>query len=147
VLVHGSPQLTRDIDITLGDGFGPLNALAGAHAGSRMKPLVDPDTFPRETMVLPCRDPLTTIRVDFIFSFSPTNARSLARVRLVTIGRSREVRSPEDLIIHKVIAGRALDLRYTRSVLIRTPRSISITFGMARTVHVRPARTLPAAIQ
>lgn len=81
-----------------------------------------PEKFVRQTMLLPCLEPESGIRVDFIFSFSPYVQEALKRVRLVKIGTA-EVRfvSPEDLIIHKVIAGRPRDLEDIKSVLLKNP--------------------------
>jgi len=70
VLLYGEPRLTKDIDITLGvtlESLGKVLALAQHNA---LNPLVDPETFTRRTLVLPCQDQQTGIRVDFIFSFS-----------------------------------------------------------------------------
>jgi hypothetical protein len=77
VLLHGEPRLTRDIDVTLGitperlDHILPLINTIGLEA------LVDPESFARQTMVLPCQDPDTDLRVDFIFSFSPYEAQAI----------------------------------------------------------------------
>jgi hypothetical protein len=51
----------------------------------------------------------SSIRVDFIFSSSPYEAEALSRVNRVTIGGSQVCYpSVEDLIIHKLVAGRPL---------------------------------------
>src|SRR5262245_35417486 len=79
VLVHGEPLLTRDIDITLGVDLDRLTDVLSVAAALGFVVLVDPEKFTRETMVLPCQDPVTTIRVDFIFSFSTYERQALAR--------------------------------------------------------------------
>jgi len=75
-------------------------------------------------MVLPCADPATGIRVDLIFSFSPYKQQALGRVRTVKLGAA-EVRfaSVEDLLIHKVVAGRSRDLEDATSVLAKNPQA------------------------
>ena len=122
VLLYGEPRLTRDIDITLGMTLEKLDVVVGLTKGIGLEPLVDPDTFTRKTMVLPCQDPNTDIRVDFIFSFSPYEQQALERVRTVEMGNALlRFASPEDLIIHKIVAGRPRDFEDVKSVLIKNP--------------------------
>lgn len=123
VLLYGEPRLTKDIDVTLGAGTERLaDLLAVAHRlGLKVLP-ESPEEFVSHTMVLPCLAPESGVRIDFIFSSSPYEMQALERVRLVRLGGT-EVRfaSPEDLIIHKVIAGRPRDLEDVRNVLLKNP--------------------------
>jgi len=121
LLLHGEPRLTRDIDITLGISTDQLKQLLSVVEKIRLKPLVDPWDFTVKTMVLPCQDPGVDIRVDFIFSFTPYEAQAIQHAHRVSIGRSRvRFASPEDLIIHKIFAGRPRDLEDVKSVLLKT---------------------------
>jgi hypothetical protein len=122
VLLYGEPRLTKDIDITLGVGLERLPDVLKLVHEVRLEALVDPEVFTRQTMVLPCSDPATGIRVDLIFSFSPYERLAISRSRTVRIGGA-DVRfaSLEDLIIHKVIAGRPRDLEDAKSVLAKNP--------------------------
>ena len=123
VLLHCEPRLTRDIDITLGVTVEKLDVVLKLAKGIGLNPLVDPETFTRKTMVLPCEDPQTGIRVDFIFSFSPYEQQAIERSLSVKMGRSRvKFASPEDLIVHKIFAGRPRDLEDVKSVLIKNPK-------------------------
>ena len=64
----------------------------------------------RETFVLPARDPATTIRFDFIFATTPYERQAIARATHVALaGVSVPFATAEDLIIHKLFAGRAQD--------------------------------------
>jgi hypothetical protein len=128
VLVHGEPRLTRDIDVTLGVGADRLDDLLGIAAGAGWNVLVGtPREFVRDTMVLPCEDPASGIRLDFIFSHTPYERHAMERATRLTIG-SAEVRfaSPEDLIIHKIVAGRPRDMDDVRSVLLRNPQADAV---------------------
>jgi hypothetical protein len=122
VLLYGEPRLTKDIDITLGAGLERLPDVMAAAQAAQLTPLVDPETFTRQTMVLPCADPQSGMRVDFILSFSPFEQEAISRARTVRMGDA-EVRyaSVEDLIIHKLIAGRARDLEDVKNILLKNP--------------------------
>ena len=107
VLLYGEPRLTRDIDITLGITTERLDQILEMIDAIQLKPLVDPHDFTLQTMVLPCRNHENDIRVDFIFSFSPYEHQAMERVRPVEIeGSAVKFASAEDLVIHKVFAGR-----------------------------------------
>jgi hypothetical protein len=122
VLLYGEPRLTKDIDITLGVGLERLPEVLDATRAAGLRPLVDPETFTKQTMVLPCGDPESGVRVDLIFSFSPYEQLAISRARTVTIGKADlRFASVEDLVIHKLIAGRARDIEDVKSVLLRNP--------------------------
>lgn len=122
VLLHGEPRMTRDIDITVGITTEKIHLILNAAEGIQLKPLVDPNDFTLQTMVLPCQDPESHIRVDFIFSFSPYERQAMERVCLVEIeGVKVKFASAEDLVIHKVFAGRPRDMEDVKSVLIKNP--------------------------
>jgi hypothetical protein len=122
VLAYGEPRLTRDIDITLGVAVDSLDEVIEAVSGLGLEILVEPQTFTRQTMVLPCADPDSDIRVDFIFSTSPFEQDAIARVRKLQFGGVEVAfAAPEDLIIHKIIASRPRDLEDVRNVLSKNP--------------------------
>jgi hypothetical protein len=79
VLLYGEPRLTRDVDLTLGADLDRLSELILLVASAGLKPLVDPETFTRQTLVLPCEDLATRIRVDFVLSFSPYERQAIGR--------------------------------------------------------------------
>jgi len=122
VMIYGEPRMTKDIDITLGVSIEAIDAVVKAAHDAGLEPLVDPRSFAAETMVLPCRDPGTTIRVDLVLSQSAYEDAALGRARVVpTAGHPVRFASPEDLVIHKVIAGRPRDLEDVRSILSKQP--------------------------
>lgn len=123
VLLYGEPRLTRDIDITLGVSFNRLNDLLLVLQETFLKPLPeDIESFVKQTMVLPSLDEVTGIRVDFIFSFTPYETGAIKRTKKIEI-LSQEIcfASPEDVIIHKIFAGRARDLEDTRTIILKNP--------------------------
>ncbi len=73
-------------------------------------------------MVLLCSDPTSGIRVDLILSFSPFEQIAISRARPVRLGTTDvKFASLEDVVVHKVIAGRARDLEDVASILLRNP--------------------------
>lgn len=123
VLLYGEPRLTRDIDITLGVDIDHLDELLEVAKELFLKPLPqDTPVFVRQTMVLPCLHEKTGIRVDFIFSFTPYESQAIQRANRVTIKDGVVCfASVEDVIIHKIFAGRPRDLEDVRSILLRNP--------------------------
>lgn len=121
VLLHGEPRLTRDVDVTIGAGLERLDDLLAAARGLGLRQLVDPSEFTRKTLVLPCEDPATGLRVDFILSFTPYEHAAIARAQRVSVGGA-EVRfaTAEDLVVHKILAGRPRDLEDVRGILRKT---------------------------
>jgi len=122
VLLHGEPRLTRDVDLTLGVDVDRLPDVLAAARGCRLEPLVDPEDFVNKTMVLPCLDPESGIRVDLVFSWSPYEREAIARALTVPVGGvGVRYATAEDLVIHKILAGRARDLEDVRGVLLKNP--------------------------
>jgi predicted nucleotidyltransferase len=123
VLLYGEPRLTKDIDITLGLGVEALPKIkAAAKAVGLRIQTDDADTFVKETMVLPTAEKRTGIRVDFIFSFSPFERQAVERAKVVKFDRTQvRFASLEDLVIHKIVAGRPRDIEDVKAVLFKNP--------------------------
>jgi len=121
VLLHGVPRLTEDIDITLALGPEDLPTVAAATRALRLQPLPsDPEAFVRETFVYPARHAETGLRVDFIFSTTDYERQAIARATHVELmGESVPFATAEDLIIHKLFAGRARDIEDAVGVVRR----------------------------
>jgi hypothetical protein len=123
VQVYGEPRMTRDIDVTLGLGVEGLDRVLALCRSAGLRVLVaDPAQFSGETMVLPAVDESSGIRVDFVLSFSEYERQALGRSREVEVG-GQPVRfvSLEDLLIHKLVAGRPRDIEDVRLVLVKNP--------------------------
>lgn len=129
VLRYGEPRLTNDIDITLGVNIDCLDQLLNVAKKLSLKPLPeDIDSFVNETMVLPTLDEQTGIRVDFIFSYTPFEASAIDRAEMVTVlGQKVAFATVEDLIIHKIFAGRPRDVEDVKAVLLKNP-DIDLTY-------------------
>lgn len=123
VLFHGEPRLTRDIDITLGVDASELGRVRSVTDAIGLEAsLADIETFVRRTNVFPVSDSRTGLRVDLIFSFTPYESEAIRRaVGVVMDNVTVRFASAEDLIIHKLVAGRPRDIEDVAGVLARGP--------------------------
>ena len=124
VLLYGEPRLTRDIDITMGIGVDGLDSVKKIIPIIGLKSLVQEEKeFVERNMVLPTIDKKSGIRVDFIFSFSPYERQAIEQAKDIKLGNSSvRFASLEDVVIHKVIAGRARDFEDVKSILLKNPK-------------------------
>lgn len=123
VLLYGAPRLTQDIDITLGISVDSLHDVVAICKAAGLSIIPDDyQGFAQRTFVLPAQDKTSGIRVDFIFSFTPYEQQAIRRARKVKI-RDRFVKfaAVEDVIIHKIFAGRPRDLEDIRHIVIKNP--------------------------
>lgn len=128
VLLYGEPRLTRDIDITVGIGVDGLDKVKKIFPTTGLKSLVKKEReFVERNLVLPGMDTKSGIRVDFIFSFSPYERQAIERAQDVKMGRSLvRFASLEDVVVHKIIAGRARDIEDVKSILLKNPKYDSV---------------------
>lgn len=144
VLVHGEPRLTQDVDVTMGVGPDRVQDLLDVCAALGLDPLPDrPVDFVRETFVLPAAAPETGVRVDLIFSTTPYEAQAVKRALLVDVG-DREIpfATAEDLLLHKLFAGRPRDLEDAAGVVRRKGPDLDWTYlrAWARQFATIPGR-------
>ena len=121
VLLYGTPRMTKDIDITLGVDIGRLESILPALEAMDLE-IIPEDfrSFAEKTSVLPTRDNESGIRVDFIFSFTPYERQAISRAKAVPLSETDVMfASVEDVIIHKIFAGRPRDLEDVRSILLK----------------------------
>lgn len=123
VLVYGEPRFTKDIDITLGVGAQDAEKILNILTQIGFQPSKeDPIEFAKRTFVLPSVDTETGIPVDFAFSFSEYEAQAIARAKPIQFGSVLvRIVALEDLIIHKVVAGRPRDLEDVNVLLEKNP--------------------------
>ena len=121
VLLYGEPRMTKYIDITLGLGIENSDKIFCVVKQLKLEVIPDnPQEFIKKTMVLPVRDEKSKIRVDLVFSYSHYEKQAIENGKKVIINNTEiNFISLEDLIIHKIIAGRARDLEDVRSILIK----------------------------
>ena len=116
--IWGQPRATVDVDLTVGVGADQSRALLSLLGPSVQSAPPDPEEFAGDTGVLPFVH-TTGIRVDLIFGTNAYAAEALRRaLTLMISGAAVKVCSPEDLIIHKLMASREKD-RVDVEALIR----------------------------
>jgi predicted nucleotidyltransferase len=123
VLLYGEPRLTKDIDITLGVGVEKLPLITEAVTALGLKiEAGEVESFVKETRVLPTSEPKGGIRVDFVFSFSPYERQAIDRAPEVKFDHVPiRFAALEDVVIHKVFAGRARDIEDIKNILLKNP--------------------------
>ncbi len=123
VLVYGRMRATDDIDVTLGigpDEFDRAREVATSLGYTATKP--DPEKFAQQTFVYPCKNDTTGLRIDFVFSFSPYERCAIERAREVDVdGEIVRYATPEDIVIHKIIAGRPRDVEDVKWIIKKNP--------------------------
>jgi predicted nucleotidyltransferase len=130
VLLYGRPRLTRDIDITLGVDTDKYELIEGVCKKLKLRILVEnPQDFAQDTKVLPAEEPDSKVRIDFIFSFTPYEAQAIKNARQVLIDDYPvKFASCEDIIIHKMVAGRAIDEEDVKSILAKNKNAIDFEY-------------------
>lgn len=123
VLYYGEPRFTKDIDITLGIDVDALGICKTLASELNLTLLVnDVEDFVKKTMVLPLQDASTGVRIDFIFSHSQYERQAIQRAKSVKFGgTSVKFASLEDVVIHKIIAGRPRDIEDVNTILLKNP--------------------------
>ena len=123
VLLHGEPRLTRDIDITLGIGIEKSDLIIENLKEINLKPLPENAIdFINKTFVLPLEDINTRIRIDFIFSQTGYEKRAIGRsIKIDLKGVKVNFTTVEDLLIHKIFAGRPKDLEDVKILILKNP--------------------------
>ncbi len=121
VLIHGEPRLTKDIDITIGINPKEKKKIINLTEKLKLNILVDDyEKFIDDTYVLPCESKEYSMRVDFIFSDTEYEKLAIKRAKKILL-ENYEINfaSLEDLIIHKMIAGRARDIEDIEIILMK----------------------------
>jgi predicted nucleotidyltransferase len=152
VLVHGTPRLTEDVDVTLAADPSRLPDVLTACADAGLTPLPeDPVAFVHDTFVLPARHAASGLRTDFVFSTTAYEREAIARsIRIVVEGVAVPVATAEDLLLHKLFAGRPRDIEDAESVVRRSGPSMDWVYveRWARTFAEVPGREeMPAAME
>lgn len=121
VAARGRPRMTSDVDVTVAVPEGGEAMLIERCRAAGFRPLPeDPVAFVVSHHVLPVMADDSS-RVDLIVAGSPYEFQAIARATEVDIsGLLLRVATAEDVVIHKLVAGRPEDLGDARSVVRRS---------------------------
>lgn len=117
-LIWGRPRLTVDVDVTLeGTETGTLVRALETH-GFALR-IEATSEFVRQTRVLPMEHERSGLALDVVLAAPGLEDAFLERaVQVEVAGATIPIISPEDLIVTKILAGRAKDLDDIRGVLV-----------------------------
>jgi hypothetical protein len=142
VLVWGRPRLTGDVDVTMFlDPEDPEGFVAAmAPAGFELR-VADVRDFVARTRVLPFTHVASGLALDVVLGGPGLEEEFLRTARHVDVGGvTVPVIGPEELIVTKVLAGRAKDLDDVRGILVA--QGATLDLQRVRTL----IRTLETAI-
>ena len=121
VLIHGEPRFTGDIDITLGIDSNEAERIFEIARHLSLKPIKGvTKEFVRRNALLSVEDKKTRIVIDFMFSSLPYELQAIERAKPIRVGATKvRFATAEDTIIHKLLAGRPLDIADVKSIVNR----------------------------
>ena len=133
VAARGTPRMTGDADVTVAVPEGAESELVARCEAAGFSPLpADPVEFVRVHRVLPIAAE-DGMRVDLVVAGSPYESEAIGRATEVRVGEVLlRVMAAEDLVIHKLIAGRPRDLDDALSVVRRAGPALDV--GLIREV-------------
>lgn len=117
--MYGEPRLTKDIDITLGISPERLKDIVKLSEELGFIPIAeDAENFVKRTMVFPLKDNKSGFRIDFIFSSTDYEKAAIERAQSIKLGSvAVKFASVEDVIIHKIFAGRPRDIEDVKGIM------------------------------
>jgi hypothetical protein len=120
VLVWGRPRLTGDVDVTVFLDPEDPEAFVAAMAPAGFAPRVpDVRDFVARTRVVPFTHVASGLALDVVLGGPGLEEEFLRTARRVDLGGvTVPVIGPEELIVTKVLAGRAKDLEDVRGILV-----------------------------
>ena len=120
VVLYGVPRLTADLDVTAEADPLVLGSLVERLADEGFEPRPrDLDAFVRKTRVVPVAHVASGLPVDIVLAGPGLEQEFLAGARQIRVGEGITVPviAPEDLVVTKILAGRAKDLDDVRGIL------------------------------
>lgn len=130
VIIWGRPRLTTDVDVTVRLTAGSTEDLVATLIATGFRlPDGFTDEFVRATRVLPLVHHASGMPLDIVLAGPGLEEQFLERAVVVAIDDfSVPVISPEDLVVTKVLAGRAKDVEDIRGLLRLRATSLDLTY-------------------
>ena len=144
----GNPRFTVDVDLTLMTGYGSEERFVDSVLDDLEPRRADARQFALLHRVLLARS-RKGVDVDIALGALPFEERSVARASVWNLGSGGELRtcSAEDLIVHKVFAGRDRDWDDVRGVLARRHGTLDWTIIRGELPPLLDLKQAPEAMQ
>jgi hypothetical protein len=125
---YGSPRATADVDVTVELGQTSPPSLVAALRAVGIDPRAGLDeTFLARTRVLPMLHRSTGMEVDVVLAGPGPEETFLARARVVHVhGVQVRIAAPDDIVVMKILAGRAKDVDDIVGILRSAPEGLDI---------------------
>jgi hypothetical protein len=126
-IIHGAARLTADVDVTTHLDGAPPQVLVSAleHAGFMLR-VPDPE-FVAQTRVLPVTHVPSGIPADIVLAGPGIEELFLARAKVFEVDGVRvPVASAEDIVVMKLLAGRAKDVDDVVAILAAHPDDLDL---------------------
>jgi hypothetical protein len=126
-ILYGEPRLTKDGDFVVALATHEFKRVCDALSGIRLTfPPGRLAEFVKENMVLPAIHGESGLRLDFIFSVAPFEQAAIARANVVQVeGAPVNFAALNDMIIFKIISGRARDLEDIKGMVQRNHKAVN----------------------
>jgi hypothetical protein len=127
-LVWGRPRLTTDVDVTVKCSVSTDQLVRALDTRGFSLRIDATETFVRTTRVVPCEHRASGLALDVVLAGPGLEDLFLERaVPIDVAGTVVPFISPEDLIVTKLLAGRAKDIEDVRGVLSARGSALDIT--------------------
>lgn len=129
-ILHGAARLTADVDVTVRMPDATSNqALVAALEPAGFRPRIADPGFIERTRVVPFVHARTSLPLDVVLAGPGLEDRFLARVIVRTIdGVHVPVASAEDIVVMKVLAGRAKDIDDVVAIAAAYAESLDVQY-------------------
>lgn len=128
LIAHGRPRLTEDVDVTVEVAAAKLPPLIAALGRAGFTPRIpDAAAFAAHSRVIPFVHEPSSVGLDLVLAASGLELAFLERAALADLGGIRvPVIAADDLVITKVVAGRAKDLDDVAGVIAAQGASLDL---------------------
>jgi hypothetical protein len=129
VQVWGEPRATQDLDLTIAVPIEHTEAALETLLRRFQSRIPDAASFARAKRILLLRAS-NGVPVDVSLALPGYEDEVMTRASVIALAPGMEVRvcSPEDLVIHKCVAGRANDLRDVEGIVARQRARLDVSY-------------------
>ncbi len=126
-IIHGAARLTADVDVTVQLGGARPEVLVDALLATGFTLRVSDPDFVATTRVLPILHAATQIPADVVLGGPGLEELFLSRAEVLEVGDVRvPVARAEDVIVMKLLAGRAKDIDDVIAIFAAHPRDLDL---------------------